>query len=178
MPRSLVSLRSRRVSSAAITSAPASSAAKRGGASSTRPIGVPASTSTPVGEPEDDAGELMGTIMSADVTSPRSLAPVTPPDRRDVATLSRTARGDVVPTATERAQPRAWDPDKVIAWAATVGIASLAGFLRLFDLQNPKAFLFDETYYAKDGWSLVHHGYVTGYVSDANSTILDGNLPG
>ena len=42
----------------------------------------------------------------------------------------------------------------------------------------PKSFLFDETYYAKDAWSLVHHGYVTGYVADANDKILAGNLHG
>ena len=100
------------------------------------------------------------------------------PDRRDVATLSRTATGDVVPTATERAQPRAWDPDKVIAWAATTFVALLAGYMRMWQVGDRKAFLFDETYYAKDGWSLVHHGYVTGYVDDANSKILDGNLHG
>jgi len=102
------------------------------------------------------------------------------PDRRDVATLSRTARGEVVPTATERAQPRAWDPDKVIAWAATTFVALVATFLRIYknDEHGSGKFLFDETYYAKDGWSLVHHGYVTNYVDDANSKIVAGNLHG
>ncbi|MFL6024275.1 MAG: phospholipid carrier-dependent glycosyltransferase, partial [Marmoricola sp.] len=102
------------------------------------------------------------------------------PDPRDVATLSRTARGDVVPTATERAQPRAFDPDKVIAWAATTFVALFATFMRIWknDSNGSGKFLFDETYYAKDGWSLVHHGYVTNYVPDANTKILDGNLHG
>ncbi|MFL6156733.1 MAG: dolichyl-phosphate-mannose--protein mannosyltransferase, partial [Marmoricola sp.] len=104
------------------------------------------------------------------------------PDAGDVATLevplSRTATDEVVPSATERARPRAFDPDPVIAWAGTCAITFLAAFLRLWRLDNPKSFLFDETYYAKDAWSLVHHGYVTGYVPDANSKILDGNLHG
>ena len=118
--------------------------------------------------------------MSAGTAPPRSLTPVTSPDRRDLATLSRTARGDVVPTATERAQPRAWDPDKVIAWAATAFVASFATFLRVWkiDKNGSGKFLFDETYYAKDGWSLVHHGYVTGYTSNADRKILDGHLHG
>jgi dolichyl-phosphate-mannose-protein mannosyltransferase len=94
------------------------------------------------------------------------------------ATLSRTATGDVVPTATERAEPRAWDRDRVVSWAGAVAITLLSAFLRLWNLDFPKAFLFDETYYAKDAWSLVHHGYVTGYVDDANTKILDGNLHG
>jgi len=93
-------------------------------------------------------------------------------------TLSRTATGDAVPTAAERAEPRAVDRDPVIAWAGTAAITFLAAFLRLWNLDFPKAFLFDETYYAKDAWSLVHHGYVTGYVDNANDKILDGNLHG
>jgi dolichyl-phosphate-mannose--protein O-mannosyl transferase len=93
-------------------------------------------------------------------------------------TLSRTATGDVVPTAAERAEPRAVDRDPVIAWAGTAAITFLAAFLRLWNLDFPKAFLFDETYYAKDAWSLVHHGYVTGYVDHANDKVLDGNLHG
>jgi dolichyl-phosphate-mannose--protein O-mannosyl transferase len=95
-----------------------------------------------------------------------------------LATLSRTATGASVPTATDRARPRAVDRDPVVAWAGTAAITFLAAFLRLWNLDSPKAFLFDETYYAKDAWSLVHHGYVTGYVADANDKILDGNLHG
>ena len=97
---------------------------------------------------------------------------------RTVTTLSRTATGDAVPTAAERAAPRAVDRDPVIAWAGTAAITFLAAFLRLWNLDFPKAFLFDETYYAKDAWSLVHHGYVTGYVDNANDKILGGNLHG
>jgi dolichyl-phosphate-mannose-protein mannosyltransferase len=103
---------------------------------------------------------------------------VAAPDRSDVVTLSRTATGDVVPTAAQRAEPRAWDRDPVIAWAGAAAITFLSAFLRLWHLNFPKAFLFDETYYAKDAWSLVHHGYVTGYVADANTRILSGDLHG
>jgi dolichyl-phosphate-mannose-protein mannosyltransferase len=88
-------------------------------------------------------------------------------------TLSRTATGEPVPSAADRARPRARDRDPVIAWAGTVAITLLAAFLRLWNLDFPKAFLFDETYYAKDAWSLVHHGYVTGYTDDANDRIID-----
>jgi dolichyl-phosphate-mannose--protein O-mannosyl transferase len=93
-------------------------------------------------------------------------------------TLSRTATGEVVPSAAERARPRAVDRDPVIAWTGTIAITLLAAFLRLWKLDVPKSFLFDETYYAKDAWSLVHHGYVTGYVESANDKILAGNLHG
>ena len=96
----------------------------------------------------------------------------------ETATLARTSTGEPVPPAAERALPRAWDTDPVIGWAASAAVAFLAAFLRLWKIDQPKAFLFDETYYAKDAWSLVHHGYVTNYVDDANTKILAGNLHG
>jgi dolichyl-phosphate-mannose--protein O-mannosyl transferase len=94
-----------------------------------------------------------------------------------LAPLSRTARGDVVPTAVERARSRVLD-DRVLSWVGAVTVTLVAAILRLWDLGQPRKFLFDETYYAKDAWSLVHHGFVTGYVDDANERILAGHLDG
>lgn len=93
-------------------------------------------------------------------------------------TLSRNAADDVVPSATERAKPRAFDLDPVISWAATFGLAVIALVLRLWNVDFPKSLLFDETYYAKHGWSLVHNGYALGYVDKADERIIAGNLNG
>ena len=41
-------------------------------------------------------------------------------------------------------------------------------FLRLWDLGKPRPFLFDETYYAKDAWSLLHTATSLTYVEKAN----------
>ncbi len=92
--------------------------------------------------------------------------------------LSRTARGEVVPSAATRARLRALDADPVIAWVATVAVTLLAAFLRLWNLGRPRAFLFDETYYAKDAWSLLHLGYAQNYVEKANDEILAGHTTG
>ena len=92
--------------------------------------------------------------------------------------LSRTASGDEVPDATTRAGLRARDNDPVIAWIGTVAITLLAAFLRLWHLGKPRAFEFDETYYAKDAWSLLHHGYSQTYVDKANEQILAGHVDG
>ncbi len=92
--------------------------------------------------------------------------------------LSRTARGDTVPSAAARARQRAVDSDPVIAWVGTAAITLLAAFLRLWDLGKPRAFLFDETYYAKDAWSLLHFGYAQNYVDRANTEILAGHVGG
>lgn len=92
--------------------------------------------------------------------------------------LSTTADGREVPEARRRLAPALRDDDRFMGWVATVAVTLLAGFLRLRDLGTPHAFLFDETYYAKDAWSLWQHGYVTNYVPDANEKILAGDLNG
>jgi dolichyl-phosphate-mannose-protein mannosyltransferase len=102
-----------------------------------------------------------------------------PEETSSVATLSRNATDDVVPTAFERAKARAVDLDPVISWAATVGITLIAAFLRLWNLGlNKPQFLFDETYYAKDAWSLIHNGYVRNYADNANQQIINGHPNG
>ncbi len=92
--------------------------------------------------------------------------------------LSRTADDRVVPTARRRMAPRLRDDDRFVGWVATFAVTLLAGFMRFWHLGTPHTFLFDETYYAKDAWSLWHHGYVTNYVDKANDKILAGNLHG
>ncbi|MCL8024990.1 dolichyl-phosphate-mannose--protein mannosyltransferase [Nocardioides bruguierae] len=92
--------------------------------------------------------------------------------------LSRSAGGSGVPSAWQRARHRLRGEDPVIAWASALALGLLALFLRLWHLGRPAEFEFDETYYAKDAWSLINHGYVQGYVDDANDQILDGTVRG
>ena len=82
-----------------------------------------------------------------------------------------------MPSAIERARGGPAD-DRLLAWALTAAVTLLAGFLRLWRLDHPAKFLFDETYYAKDGWSLVNHGHVLEYVDKANEKILAGQVEG
>ncbi|MGG7308475.1 dolichyl-phosphate-mannose--protein mannosyltransferase [Curtobacterium sp. AB451] len=44
-------------------------------------------------------------------------------------------------------------------WAGPLGVTLLAAVLRLVTLGHPHSLVFDETYYVKDGWSIVHLGY-------------------
>ncbi len=68
--------------------------------------------------------------------------------------------------------------DRRTGWLATLAVTALAGLLRLWHLGRPHEFLFDETYYAKDAWSLVQHGYTTGYGAGADQKILAGRVHG
>lgn len=50
-------------------------------------------------------------------------------------------------------KPSVWD------WLGPVLVAVLAGAIRFRHLGRPRAVVFDETYYAKDAWSLLRFGY-------------------
>jgi dolichyl-phosphate-mannose--protein O-mannosyl transferase len=56
----------------------------------------------------------------------------------------------------------------------TIFLAVVATILRFHNLGKPHAFVFDETYYAKDAWSLLKNGYEVDTVKDANEKILAG----
>ena len=92
--------------------------------------------------------------------------------------LSRTAGGPPRPPWPPGAGPAAGVASRTRSSAGRPASASalLALFLRLWHLGTPHGFEFDETYYAKDAWSLLHFGYVQEYVGDANDQILDGTV--
>jgi dolichyl-phosphate-mannose-protein mannosyltransferase len=98
---------------------------------------------------------------------------VTAVDDRSTTELSRTADGRPLPSAYERAKGALAGlgrQDRLLGWLAPVGLTLLAFGLRLYHLDEPRRFAFDETYYAKDAWSLLQNGYVRDYAEDA-----DGN---
>ncbi len=92
--------------------------------------------------------------------------------------LSRTADGRMVPSARRRMTPLVRRLDRRSGWIATLAVTVLAGFLRFWHLGRPHQFLFDETYYAKDAWSLLKHGYTTEYAPGADNKILVGRVEG
>ncbi|WP_243740671.1 phospholipid carrier-dependent glycosyltransferase [Streptomyces sp. 8K308] len=62
-------------------------------------------------------------------------------------------------------------------WGGPLLVAALAGALRFVNLGSPNAVIFDETYYAKDAWSLLRRGYETEWADDANERIMAGQTP-
>ncbi|MFW0180354.1 dolichyl-phosphate-mannose--protein mannosyltransferase [Rothia sp. P5766] len=59
-------------------------------------------------------------------------------------------------------------------WLAPLLVLILAGLMRFVNLSNPNAIVFDETYYAKDGYSLLHFGYERNWVEGANDSFVAG----
>ncbi|CAN7322546.1 dolichyl-phosphate-mannose--protein mannosyltransferase [Knoellia sp. LjRoot47] len=68
--------------------------------------------------------------------------------------------------------------DVVWGWVGPLLVAAIGGFLRFWHLDRPHSLVFDETYYVKQGWSLIQHGVelrVQGKNEDADKLWNAGN---
>ncbi|NUS77412.1 MAG: phospholipid carrier-dependent glycosyltransferase [Streptomyces sp.] len=83
-----------------------------------------------------------------------------------------------------RPNPRMWAAlglpktlvDRLVRWSGWGGpllVTLFAGVIRFWHLGSPKAVIFDETYYAKDAWAIVHRGFEVSWDKNANDVILD-----
>jgi len=61
-------------------------------------------------------------------------------------------------------------------WGAPLAVAILAAVLRLWDLGNPHSVVFDETFYVKDSWSLMHLGYEGSWPENADKSFNAGDV--
>lgn len=78
------------------------------------------------------------------------------------------------PGGAERA--RTIPGSRIWGWVGPLLVGGIAAALRFIDLGRPNKIIFDETYYAKDAFSLLEHGYARAFVEDADKMILNGNL--
>ena len=68
--------------------------------------------------------------------------------------------------------------DAAAGWVVTLSITLLAFLIRVQNLGYPRNLIFDETYYAKDAWTLLHFGYERNWPDGANDAIVAGNVTG
>jgi dolichyl-phosphate-mannose-protein mannosyltransferase len=68
--------------------------------------------------------------------------------------------------------------DRLWGWLGPLLVTAFGGWLRFDRLGVPRALVFDETYYAKDAWSILQHGVEWNYVPDANTLLLQGHTSG
>jgi dolichyl-phosphate-mannose-protein mannosyltransferase len=61
---------------------------------------------------------------------------------------------------------------RAAAWGGPLLVALFAGLMRFWSLGRPHAVIFDETYYAKDAWSLLHYGYEGTWPKGSDNKIL------
>jgi dolichyl-phosphate-mannose--protein O-mannosyl transferase len=56
--------------------------------------------------------------------------------------------------------------DRLWGWIGPLLVTLFAGFLRFYRLSVPNSVIFDETYYAKDAWSILKHGVEWNIIPD------------
>ena len=56
--------------------------------------------------------------------------------------------------------------DRLWGWIGPLLVTLFAAFLRFNRLSVPNAVIFDETYYAKDAWSILKHGVEWNIIPD------------
>lgn len=93
--------------------------------------------------------------------APRSTRWQPPVVRDDLSTVERLRDGRL--------------NDRLAGWTVTIGITVLAFLIRFHNLAYPRNLVFDETYYAKDAWSLLQFGYERAWPDDANDAVVAGN---
>jgi dolichyl-phosphate-mannose--protein O-mannosyl transferase len=64
--------------------------------------------------------------------------------------------------------------DRLWGWLGPLLVTAFAAFFRFYRLGIPHAVIFDETYYAKDAWSILQHGVEWQFTKNANDLILAG----
>lgn len=96
------------------------------------------------------------------------------------APTSGTALAVVRPRdgALRRAGRHAAPTHGSLRWAGPLGVLIVAALARFWSLGAPGTLNFDETYYVKDAWSLLHLGYEGSWPADANALFQSGHPNG
>ena len=95
-------------------------------------------------------------------TTAESLPPLLPPTRASF--FDRWS-------ARVAAEPRL---GRLYGWLAPLLVTLLAGILRFWNLAQPHALVFDETYYVKDAWSQWNLGFPATWPGDADARFAAG----
>lgn len=124
----------------------------------------PSTTSWPPPPPADEA-----TDAGADAV----VTTVTEDDEPDESTLDRLrdkllGSAYLALDATSRA--------RVLGWLFPLLVTVFGGVLRFWHLSTPHALVFDETYYVKEGWSMVVRGYEANWGEDPNPRFEAGDV--
>lgn len=67
---------------------------------------------------------------------------------------------------------------RTVRWAAVLGVGAVAAALRLPALDRPPVLVFDETYYVKDAWTLLHLGYEAQWGTEPDPAFEAGQVDG
>jgi dolichyl-phosphate-mannose--protein O-mannosyl transferase len=107
--------------------------------------------------------------------------PATDPENSSPGVPGTAAADRIAALRAQLATPM--PDDRLWGWIGPLLVTLFAGFLRFSRLSAPNAVIFDETYYAKDAWSILQHGVEWNWLSTppysaayANNQILAGHF--
>ncbi len=167
----------------------------RGHDAATRTRVVEAREGEPAGERPD--GEPLGAPVERDGAGAEesALGEDAMPGPYDVLAPRRSRRawerGRVWfrPNEAPRPEPRPALRDRLVpqyypeffpgaGWILPLVITAIGGVLRFWNLVWPNSVIFDETYYAKDGWSMYVYGWEHTWDGAGNGSVANGRLVG
>lgn len=92
------------------------------------------------------------------------------PVETNLERLRRLLLGEAHPAldATRRA--------RLIGWLLPLAVTAIGGFLRFWRLDVPHRLVFDETYYVKQGFSMIRRGYEASWGDDPNPRFEAGDV--
>jgi dolichyl-phosphate-mannose-protein mannosyltransferase len=113
---------------------------------------------------------------------PTYYGPVTRPVLEvDTGFAAENRSGDLVPAVSAPRSPSTVErlrvtmpADRITGWVVTLVITAIAFAIRVVNLGYPNKLVFDETYYAKDAYSLLKFGYERNWPPDANAKVVAG----
>jgi dolichyl-phosphate-mannose-protein mannosyltransferase len=133
-------------------------------------------TATQAGQPAqdpEDGHDASRTAAGADgtVTFDPGYADADRIDDPSLTAVSEAARGSTAERiAVLRARLMTPMPgDRLWGWIGPLLVTLFAGFLRFNRLSVPNSIMFDETYYAKDAWSILKHGVEWNWIANPTS---------
>ncbi|HEY6494299.1 MAG TPA: phospholipid carrier-dependent glycosyltransferase [Trebonia sp.] len=120
----------------------------------------------PAKDPEDGPDATRAATEGGDVVAsgldPAGAASLTPGGGLSIGAAERIA--------TLRARLMTPMPDDGLwGWIGPLLVTAFAAFFRFYRLSVPNAIMFDETYYAKDAWSILKHGVEWNWISVTNN---------
>jgi dolichyl-phosphate-mannose-protein mannosyltransferase len=120
----------------------------------------------PARDPEDGGAVGAGTDQLAIGPPQDAISVRTAPDGAHAAERIAALRARLMSPMPE---------DRPWGWLGPLLVTAFAAFFRFNRLSVPHAVVFDETYYAKDAWSILLHGVEWQYVKNADGLIIAGN---
>ncbi|MEJ7741546.1 MAG: hypothetical protein WKF73_02740 [Nocardioidaceae bacterium] len=106
---------------------------------------------------------------ASDGTAARNPGGSQPKPREAIALLGETVDGYPLPRLRRRLTPLHFGSDVKWGWLAPLIVTLLAGVLQFWNISTPHKLTFDETYYAKDAYSLLVEHYAVEFYNDGET---------